>query len=113
MAKWNRSTWASQLSPPLTGKALEVYNTLSPEEAMDYEPLKVALLKRYDFTGCRYSEKFRQARPKEHESPSQFIFRLKNYFPIKLAKVEQTFMGVIDLIVHEHFTSSCLKDLSI
>ena len=43
MAKWNTSisisTWATQLSPLLTGKAIEVYNRLSPEEAMNYERL--------------------------------------------------------------------------
>ena len=58
VAKWNRSTWATQLSPLLTGKAVEVYNRLSPEEAMDYERLKVALLERYDFTERGYREKF-------------------------------------------------------
>ena len=63
MAKWNRSTWAIQLSPLFTGKAVEVYNRLSPEEAMGYERLKVALLIRYDFTECGNREKFREARP--------------------------------------------------
>ena len=82
---------------------------------MDYERPKVALLERYDFTERGYREKFREARPEGHESPSQFIFRLKNYFTkwVELAEVEQTFMGVIDLIVREQFTSSCSKDLSI
>ena len=115
MAKWNRSTWATQLSQLLKGKAVGVYNRLSPEEAMDYEPHKIALSERYDFTERGYREKFREARPEGHESPSQFIFRLKNYFTkwIELTEVEQTFMGVVDLIVHEQFTSSCPKDLSI
>ena len=114
VAKWNRSTWATQLSQMLTGKAVEVYNRLSPEEAMDYQRLKVALLDRYDFTEHGYREKFREARPEEHESPNQFIFRLKNYFTkwIELAEVEQTFVGEVDLIVREQFTSSCPKDLS-
>ena len=58
VAKWNRSTWATQLSSLLTGKAVQVYNGLSPEEAMDYERLKVALLERYYFTERRYREKF-------------------------------------------------------
>ena len=40
VAKWNRSTWETQLSALLMGKAVEVYNRLSPEEAMDYERLK-------------------------------------------------------------------------
>ena len=57
-----------------------MYNRLSPEEAMDYERLKVVLLERYDFIERGYRERFREARPEEHESPSQFIFRLKNYF---------------------------------
>ena len=115
VAKWNRSTWATQLSSLLTGKAVEVYNRLSPEEAMDYERLTVALLERYDFTERGYREKFGEARPEGHESPSQFRFRLKNYFTkwVELAEVEQTFMGVVDLVVREQFTSSCFKDLSI
>ena len=62
-----------------------------------------------------YLEKFREVRPDGHESPSQFIFRLKNCFTkwIELVQVEQTFMGEVDLIVREQFTSSCSKDLSI
>ena len=94
---------------------VEVYNRLSAEEAMNYERIKVALLERYDFIERGNREKFREARPEGHESPSQFIFRLKNYFTkwIELAEVEQTFMGVVDLIVRERFTSSCSKDLSI
>ena len=85
-----------------------MYNRLSLEKAMDYEHLKVALLERYDFTKRGYREKFREARPEGHESPSKFICRLKHYFTkwIELAKVEQTFMGVVDLIVREQFTSS-------
>ena len=58
VAKWNRSTWATQLSLLLTGKAVEGYNRLLPEEAMDYEHLKLTLLERYDFTGRGYREKF-------------------------------------------------------
>ena len=58
VAKWNRSTWATQLSRLLAGKAVEVYSRLSPEEAMDYKRLKVALLERCDFTEREYHEKF-------------------------------------------------------
>ena len=82
---------------------------------MDYERLKVAFLERYDFTERGYHTKFREARPEGHQSPSQFMFRLKNYFTkwVELAEVEQSFMGVVDMIVREQFTSSCSKDLSI
>ena len=77
MAKWNKSTWATQLSPLLIGKAVEVYNRLSPEKAMDYERLKVVLLERYDFTERGYREKFREATPEGHESSSQFSIHVK------------------------------------
>ena len=70
VAKWNKSAWATQLTPLLTGKAVEIYNRRSPEEAMDYERLKVALLERYDFIERGYREKFREATPEGHESPS-------------------------------------------
>ena len=105
----------TQLNLLLTGKAVEVYNRLSPEEAMDYKRHKVALLERYDFTERGYREKFREGRPEGHERPSRFIFRSKNYFTkwMELAEVKQTFMGVVDLIVREQFICSCPKDLSI
>ena len=45
-----KEAWATQLSPLLSGRALEVYSRLSQDEAMDYERLKLAVLKRYDFT---------------------------------------------------------------
>ena len=45
-----------------------MYNRLSPEEAMDDERLKVALLDRYDFTERGYREKFREVRPDKHEA---------------------------------------------
>ena len=74
-----------------------MYNRLLPEEAMDCERLKVNLVERYDFSERGYRKKFREAIPEKHERPSQFIFRLKNYFTkwIELAKVGQIFMGVV------------------
>ena len=96
VAGWGKEAWATQLSPLLSGRALEVYSRLSQEEAMDYEPLKLALLKRYDFTEFGYRRRFRDEKPEGQESPGQFIVRLKNYLTkwIKLAKVEESFDGV-------------------
>ena len=47
----------------LSGHALEVYLRLSQGEAMDYECLKLALLKRYDFTKFGYRRRFCDAKP--------------------------------------------------
>ena len=72
-----RRAWTSQLSLLLSGQVLEVYSRLSLDEVMDYEHLKLALLKRYDFTEFGYRRRFRDAKPEE--SPRQFIVQLKNY----------------------------------
>ena len=41
VAKWHEWTWAAQLSPLLTGNAVEVYNRLLPPEAMEYGCLEL------------------------------------------------------------------------
>ena len=82
---------------------------------MDYERLKLALLKRYDFTEFGYRRRFHDAKPEGQESPGQFIVRSKNYVTkwVKLAKVEESFDGVVELMVQEQFTNACLKELSV
>ena len=94
VAGWEKEAWATQLSPLLSSRALEVYSRLSQDEAMDYERLKLTLLKRYDFTEFGYRRRFRDAKPEGQESPGQFIVRLKNYLTkwVKLAKVEESLM---------------------
>ena len=47
---------------------------------MDYDRLQKALLQRSDFKHQGYRERFRGAKPEGHESLSQFIARISNYF---------------------------------
>ena len=79
VAGWERSDWATRLSPLLSGRALDVYSGLSSEQARDYHKLQKALPQRYDSEES-YREKFRAAKPEGQESPSQFIVRISNYF---------------------------------
>jgi len=44
--KWKREHWAMYLSALLTGRALDVYSRMPPEQAGDHDRLKDALLKR-------------------------------------------------------------------
>ena len=114
-AGWNRSDWATRLSPLLSGRPLDVYSGLSDEQARDYDKLQKALLQRYDFTEQGYRERFRGAKPEGQESPSQFIVRMSNYFDkwVELAGGDKTFKGVSELMVREQFTNSCPKDVSV
>ena len=47
---------------------------------MSYDRLKLALLKRYDFTEFGYRKRFREAKLESQESPGQFMVQPKNYF---------------------------------
>ena len=69
VAGWEKEAWATQLSSLLSGQALEVYSSLSQDEAMDYKRLELALLKRYDLTEFGYRRRFRDAKPEGQESP--------------------------------------------
>ena len=110
---WEKEAWATHQSLLLSGRALEVYLRLSQDKAMDCECLKLALLKRYIFTELGYHRRVRDAKPEGQESPGQFVVRLKNYLTtwVKLAKVEKSFDGEVQLMVPEQFTNACLKEL--
>ena len=48
--KWDKNVWAAYLSALLKGRALDVYDRLSTEDAADYDKLNDALLKYFDMT---------------------------------------------------------------
>ena len=58
--KWEPDTWATGLSALLQGKALDVYALMPKEDALNYDKLKVALLKRYELTEEGFKRKYNQ-----------------------------------------------------
>ncbi|KAM7281314.1 uncharacterized protein ISCGN_006396, partial [Ixodes scapularis] len=77
---WPQQKWATTLSLCLTGEALTVVGRLSPEDALDYARVKLALLQRFRYTKEGYRERFRDAKPEEGETRRQFAARLAGYF---------------------------------
>ena len=63
----------------LKGRALDVYDRLSTEDAADYDKLKDALLKNFDLTERGFRKKFRYSRPERSETFIQFSSRLCCY----------------------------------
>ena len=49
--EWKRGVWAANLGTLLKGRAFDVYNRLSVDDAAEYEKLKDAMLKTFDMTG--------------------------------------------------------------
>jgi len=103
--RWDPSTWALCLSALLSGRALNVYSMMSKDDVNDYEQLKTALLKRYQFTADGFCKRFRTSKPEPGESPSQFIKRIGNYLQrwIDLAQAAETYDGVKKLFIEEQY----------
>ena len=114
-AKWEKTGWATKLSALLSGRALDVYSRLSEEASVDYDQVKLALMKTYDLTEDGYRRKFRLSKPESDDSPDQFIIRLTKYLMrwIELSKTTESFEGLRDLIVKEQFINSCPKELAV
>ena len=105
--KWDKNVWAAYLSALLKGRALDVYDRLSTEDAADYDKLKDALLKNFDMTERGFS------RPERSETFIQFSSRLCSYLNkwLTMAKVEKSFEAVCDFMARDQFLEACSREL--
>ena len=112
---WREDTWAVSLSSLLTGKGLEVYTSMPPEQADDYPALKKAVLKLYQLTEEGFRLKFRDSKPEQGETVFQFMARLVCYFSrlAEMAEVDGTFESLVDLIIREQFIQTCSPELAL
>ena len=85
------------------------------EDALYYDKLKVALLKRYELTEEGFKRKYKKCRPENCETFQQFTTRMKSYFTrwIDMAIIEKSYEGLQDLILREQFTFICNRDLEL
>ena len=111
--KWDKNVWAAYLSALLKGRALDVYDRLSTEDAADYDKLKDALLKNFDMTERGFRKKFRDSRPESSETFIQFSSRLCSYLNkwLTMAKVEKSFEAVCDFMARDQFLEACSREL--
>ena len=65
---WPRDQWAVYLSALISGKGLEVYYTLSNEQASHYDNLKRCILNRYELHEEGFRKKFKYSKPETGES---------------------------------------------
>ena len=105
--------WAAYLSALLKGRALDVYDRLSTEDAADYGRLRDALLKNFDMTERGFRKKFRYGRPERSETFIQFSSRLRSYLEkwLNMTKVEKTFEAMCDFMARDQFLESCSREL--
>ncbi|KAK3083075.1 hypothetical protein FSP39_013233 [Pinctada imbricata] len=112
---WRREHWSTSLSALLKGQALEVYSRLPPDDSLQYDKLKEALLKRFEMTEEGFRIKFMASKPLKGETSSQFAVRIENYLIrwMNLSKTELTFDGLKDLLLREQFLQASSKHLEL
>ncbi|XP_041356959.1 uncharacterized protein LOC121374100 [Gigantopelta aegis] len=113
--KWPTEMWATHLSALLKGRALDVYASMPSEQALNYNNLKEALLKRYDLTEDGFRLKFRTGKPETGETFQQFSVRLASYLRrwLEMSKTEHTFKALFDVIMRDQFVQICNRELAL
>lgn len=93
--------WATNLSALLSGKALNVYARFLVGDALNYDELKTALLKRFELTEEGFKKRYRTCRSDKEEAYSQFFVFLQSYLQpwVYMSKIEKTYNGFFDLMV--------------
>ena len=54
--KWPKNVWATQVAGLLSGKALAAYAALTPEDAVVYDTMKGAILRRHEINEETYCQ---------------------------------------------------------
>ena len=103
------------MSALLKGKALDVYALMPVEEALNYDMLKAALLKRYELTEEGFKRRYKKCRPDSGETFQQFTSRMKSYFTrwVDMSGINKTYDGLADLILRDQLAFICNRDLEL
>ena len=112
---WNKDLWATHLSALLKGKVLDVYALLPFDQALDYDALKMTLLKRYELTEDGFKRKFRSCRPELGETFGQFSVRMSSYLIkwIEMANTPTMYEGLFDLMMRDQLLHICNRELAL
>ena len=102
--------WATQVAGLLTGKAMAAYAALTPGDAVTYEKVKEAILRRYEINEETYRQRFRQDRKKGEESYREYADRLGDHFT---RWTDSQSIPLKELIMLEQFLTGVPEDLRI
>ena len=71
-----KAKWIFKLAQQLTGKAQQAYAALPTDQALNYDSVKVEILRRYDITEESYRQTFRAAGKGTEETHRELAIRL-------------------------------------
>ena len=108
--KWPKVVWAKQVAGLLSEKALAAYTALTPEDAVVYDTMKVAILRRYEINEETYCQRFRTDRKKREQSYREYADRIGDHFSRWVASQS---IELEELVKFEQFISGVPEDLRI
>ena len=108
--KWSKEVWATQVAGLLTGKAMAAYAILTPGDAVAYDKVKEAILRRYEINKETYCQRFRQDRKKGEESYQEYADHLGDHF---VRWTDSQSIPLKKLIMLEQFLTGVPEDLRI
>lgn len=93
---------------------MKVFGRLCPDDSVEYNKTKLALLQRFRFTAEGDRERFRQSKPQDSETAEQYATRLESFFNrlMEMAGTPKTYDRKRDLIVAEQFLTNCHSALA-
>jgi len=107
--KWPKTFWPMLLQCVFVGKAQEAFSSLSVEESLDYDQVKVSVLRVYELVPEAYRQKFRNLR-KTNETYVEFAREKESMFDRWCVSMKvKTFEELRELIILEEF-KNCLPE---
>lgn len=82
---------------------------MTVRDSLQHPKMKLALLQRFRYTCEGYRDKFRNTRPEEDETHSQYAASITRYFHrwIEMAEVENDFNQLKDRMIAGQFLRTC------
>ncbi|XP_073768826.1 uncharacterized protein [Danio rerio] len=108
--KWSKEVWPLLLQCRLTGKAQEVCSALSLEDSLNYDVVKVAILRAYELVPEAYRQRFRMHKKNSNQTYVEFA-REKGILFDKWCTANKVsdFQALRELILLEEF-KNCIPE---
>ena len=109
----DKDSYAVRLGSLLTGRAVEIYTSLSPDITKDYDLLKAALIRGFNKTPNGYRNDFRTAKIGPNETYEQFSIMLGRHFDswVNACDVTQDYASLRDFCLLDQFIASLSPEL--
>jgi hypothetical protein len=112
--KWPKSKWSNIIQSQLIGKAAKAYFRLSVSECSDYDILKSAILKAYEYVPQHFNLKFRNLCKRDEETYSDFCQNLSIQLERWLKSCEAaSFDKLKELVLLEQYLNKISKELKV